>query len=367
MKEYNTAQIARDKKYMQICLELAKKGIGKVSPNPMVGCVIVKNNKIVGQGYHRYFGGAHAEIEALRRAKNKSKNATMYINLEPCVHWGKTPPCVPEIIKAGIKKVVIATKDPNPLVNGKGIRQLKVAGVKCKVETLEEEAKELNRAYIKFITKKMPYVILKSAMTLDGKIATSTGESKWITSKEARDYVHRLRSSIDAILVGVNTVLKDNPSLSIHGKGKNPKRIIIDPQLHIPLNAKIFNSTVETILITTKNIERKTNFYKKKKIRILSLPSKNGKIDFQQIMSKLAKMNIASVLIEGGGETNAYALEAGVVDEVMFFIAPKIIGGKNASTPVEGKGIVNINRAVKIKELKVHRYGRDILLCGHLG
>lgn len=385
-----------DKKYMLACLKLAKKRAGKVSPNPMVGAVIVKDGKIVGQGYHRYFGGAHAEIETLKNAGIKAKDATMYVNLEPCVHWGKTPPCIPEIIKAGIKKVVTAMKDPNPLVDGKGIEWLKVKGVKCRVGILEKEAKELNRFYIKFITKKMPYVILKTAMTLDGKIATSTGESKWITSKETRNYVHHLRSQVDAILVGKNTVIKDNPSLTTHGKGHNPLRVVIDPDLSIPVNSKIFDSLAPTLVVTKNNASTaKIRILEKKKIKILSLPctfvqddsanskngqvlpassyakvrglpTKNGKIDFKQIMRELAKMNIASVLIEGGGETNAYALKDGVVDEVLFFIAPKIIGGKNALTPVEDEGIQSLSQALKIKDWEIEKTCEDILVKGKI-
>jgi len=364
---------------MQICLELAKKGVGKVNPNPMVGCVIVKNDKIVGQGYHRYFGDAHAEIEALKRAEGEAKDATMYINLEPCCHWGKTPPCVPEIIRVGIKKVVIAMKDPNPLVNGKGIRQLKISAkggfasgeknVKLKIGVLEKEAKELNRAYIKFITKKMSYAILKSAMSLDGKIATSTGDSKWITSLQARDYARRLRKQVDAVLVGINTVTKDNPLLTTHNQSRNPLRVVVDPNLQIPLWSRILNKEAETLIFTTgnqKNKSSKMQILEKRGIKILSLPAKNGRINFKQIMQGLAKMNIASVLIEGGGETNAYALEDKVVDEVILFIAPKIIGGKDALTPVEGEGIKTLSQALRIKNLSIEKIGSDFLLKGKI-
>ncbi len=377
MKKYDAAPIAADKKYIQLCLGLAGKGKGKVSPNPLVGCVIVKNNQILGQGYHHRFGAAHAEIEALNEVGGKARGATMYINLEPCNHWGKTPPCVPEIVKAGIKKVVVAMKDPNPLVNGKGLRQLRMQGVKCEPGILEKEAKELNRFYIKFITKKIPYVILKSAMTLDGKIATVTGESKWITSSPARNYVHRLRSQVDALLVGKNTVIKDNPSLTAHREGTNPLRVVVDPDLSIPLNSKIFNSSAPTLVVTEKNVTlRKIRILEKKEIRFLFLTrtanrdssanNKNGKIDFKQIMRELARMNVASVLIEGGGETNAYALKDSVIDEMQFFIAPKIIGGKNAKTPVEGEGIPALTQALRIKDWKIERIGADLLIRGKI-
>lgn len=358
-----------DRKYMQLCLELAKRGRGKVSPNPMVGAVIVKDEKIVGKGYHHYFGDAHAEIEALKRAKGKAKDATMYINLESCCHWGRTPPCVPEIVKAGIKKVVIAMKDPNSLVNGKGVRQLKVKGVRCKVGVLEKEAKELNRTYIKFITKKMPYVILKSAMSLDGKIATPTGESKWITSLQAREYVNCLRAEVGAVLVGINTVIKDNPLLTTRNQGCNPLRVVVDPDLQIPLQNQVINKEAETLIFTTtdqKNKSSKMQILKKRGIKILSLPAKNGRINFKQIMQELAKMNIASVLIEGGGETNALALEDNVVDEVIFFIAPKIIGGRKAKTPVEGDGIKTLKQALKIIDLQIEKIGPDLLLKGKI-
>jgi len=358
-----------DKRYMELCLKLAKKGVEKASPNPMVGAVIVKDGKIVRKGYHRYFGGAHAEIKALKRAKGKANDAIMYINLEPCCHWGKTPPCVPEIIRAGIKKVVIAMKDPNPLVNGKGVKQLKVKGVRCKVGVLEKEAKELNRAYIKFITQKMPYVILKTAMSLDGKIATSTGESKWITSPVAREYVHRLRAEVDVVLVGINTIIKDNPLLTTHNQGCNPLRVVIDPDLQIPLGSRVLNKKAKTLIFTTgnqKNNSSKMQILKKGGIKILSLAAKNGRINFKQIMQELAKMNISSVLIEGGGKTNTYALEDKVVDEVMFFIAPKIIGGRDALTPVEGKGIKILSQVLRIKNLSIEKIGSDFLLKGKI-
>ncbi len=377
MKKYDAVPIVADKKYMQLCLGLAGKGKGKVSPNPLVGCVIVKNNQILGQGYHHRFGAAHAEIEALNEVGGKARGATMYVNLEPCNHWGKTPPCVPQIVKAGIKKLFVAMKDPNPLVNGKGLRQLGMQGVRYELGILEKEAKQLNRFYIKFITKKIPYVILKSAMTLDGKIATVTGESKWITSSPARNYVHRLRSQVDAILVGKNTVIKDNPSLTAHREGPNPLRVVVDPDLSIPLNSKIFNSFAPTLVVTEKNAAlRKIRILQKKEIRFLFLTrtatrdssanNENGKIDFKQIMRELARMNIASVLIEGGGETNAYALEDSVIDEMQFFIAPKIIGGRNAKTPVEGEGIPALAQALRIKDWKIERIGKDILVKGRI-
>ncbi|MFN3966130.1 MAG: bifunctional diaminohydroxyphosphoribosylaminopyrimidine deaminase/5-amino-6-(5-phosphoribosylamino)uracil reductase RibD [Endomicrobiia bacterium] len=362
-----------DEKFMQIAIDLAKKGTGKVSPNPLVGCVIVKNNKIISNGYHQYFGGPHAEILALRNLpKNLSKNSlskiTLYINLEPCCHYNKkTPPCVPEIIKSGIKKLVIAMKDPNPEVNGKGINQLKKSGIECKVGILQKEAEELNKFYIKWVTKKIPYVILKWAMSIDGKIATKTGDSKWISSQESRKYVYKLRSQVDAVLVGIKTVLKDNPYLTAHGEGRNPARIIIDPYLKIPENANVLSNEAKTIIICSKQSKERVKKILKIKpninIEFLYFKSnKEQKIEFKEILEILARKNISSILVEGGGTTNAIALESDCVDEVLVFISPKIIGGENAITPVEGNGIEKISSAPLFKYKKFIPIGNDYLL-----
>ena len=360
----------KHRKYMELVIELARKGLGKVSPNPMVGCVIVKNGVIIGKGYHCYFGGPHAEAESLKSAGERANQATMYVNLEPCCHTDKkTPPCVPKIINAGIKEVIVAMKDPNPEVSGKGIKTLRHYGIKCKVGLLQKNAEELNRAYIKWITKKMPFVILKSAVSLDGKISTRTGDSKWITSRQSREVVYRLRSQVDSVLVGANTIIKDNPSLTAHRMGRNPVRIVIDPKLKIPLSAKIFNTNLSQTILITKEQNKQSAYLKRlesRGVRLLKFLTKNGRINFKQIMYELAKDNIASVLVEGGGETNALALEDGVVDEVMFFIAPKIIGGRAAKTPVEGEGIDRISQAINFKFTEIERLGSDVLVHGKL-
>jgi len=359
-----------DEKYMKLCLELAKKGHDKVKPNPKVGCVIVKNNRILGKGYHKYFGGPHAEIYAIKEAGKKCKNAIMYVNLEPCCHENKkTPPCVPKIISSGIKKVIIGMRDPNPEVDGKGIKEIIDNGIECKTGILENESMELNKYYIKWITKKLPYVIIKSAMSIDGKIATYTGDSKWITSDKSINYVHKLRTEVDAVLIGINTIIKDNPVLTSHNKGKNPIRILIDTKLDVPMNANILNNQSETIIITAteeKN-NRKLDFLSKKNIDIIFLnKSKYGIIDFKEIMTKLFKKSIYSVLIEGGGITNAYALNSGIVDEIFIFIAPKIIGGKDAPTPVEGPGIKKLSEAIHLNKITVKSFGDDILINGKI-
>lgn len=356
----------KNKYYMSICLNLAIKGLGKVSPNPMVGAVVVKNNKIVGSGYHQHFGGLHAEVYALRQAGNKALGAILYVNLEPCSHWGKTPPCTEAIVRAGIKNVVIAMKDPNPIVSGKGIKFLKNHGIAVETRVLEHEAKELNKTYLKFITKKMPYVILKSAMSMDGKIATKNGQSKWITGELARKYVHKLRSQVDAILVGKNTVLQDNPSLTAHKTGRNPVRVIIVPDSAIKPDFKVFNNQAKTIIITKNNVKVNYNILSKNNVESIAIKDVNGKIPFKQILKRLADKGIASVLVEGGGETNALALESGVVDEIMFFIAPKIIGGRDSKTPIEGQGINKLSRHWQVKDMTVESIGQDWLVRGKI-
>ncbi len=358
-------------KYIKLAISLAKKGIGYTNPNPLVGAVIVKNGEIVGKGYHHGYGLPHAEIDALRKAKKNAAGATLYVNLEPCCFFGKTPPCTTAIIKAGIKKVVISLKDPNPRVSGKGINQLRKAGIKVKTGILTEEAKKLNEAYVKFITTKIPFVTLKTALSIDGKIATKTGDSKWITSKDTRDFSHRLRFRYDGILVGIGTVLSDNPSLDYYPPKnfkENIKRfskIIVDSSARIPLNANLFENS-KVILATTKMAPvNKLKKLEKKGVEILVL-EKNKKVDLLKLMEKLGKREISNLLIEGGGEINESSLMSGIVDKTEFFIAPKIIGGKDAKTPVEGKGIRNLKGAILLRESVCHRIGEDFLMEGYV-
>ncbi|MHB9155231.1 MAG: bifunctional diaminohydroxyphosphoribosylaminopyrimidine deaminase/5-amino-6-(5-phosphoribosylamino)uracil reductase RibD [Endomicrobiales bacterium] len=354
-----------DAVYMRKALTLARKGAGRVSPNPMVGCVIVSDGKVVGRGFHEYFGGPHAEINALAMAGEAARNATMYITLEPCDHWGKTPPCTGAIIKAGIRRVVAAIPDPNPRTAEKGFKKLASHGIIADQGILEKEAEQLNRQYASSFGDPRTHVVVKAAMSLDGKIASRTGDSKWITGEKARKYVHRLRSRMDGILVGINTVIKDDPALTSHGQGKNPVRIIIDPGLRIPLKSKVLDSSAPTVIFhAALKAKAKLEELRKKRILLIEMPARKKDINFKQVVKKLDKMSIYKILIEGGGETVSRALKAGVVDEVMFFISPKIIGGREAKTPVEGRGVSRVADALSLKDCKVIFFGRDILVTG---
>jgi len=360
--------ISKDElKLVKRAISLARKGSFRVSPNPLVGCVLVKKGEVISEGYHQYFGGPHAEVNALRKAGAKAKGSTMYVNLEPCCHYGKTPPCTEAIIKAGIKKVVIGMVDPNPLVNGKGIKELEKRRIGVRLGILERECARLNEHYIKYTTQKLPFVILKSAMSLDGKIATQSGDSKWITSASSRKYVKRLRSQVDAILVGIETVLKDDPELLSSISGKKPVRIVLDSRLRIPLNAKVLNSQAPTIIVTRRGVGKKRiATLDSRGVEILQIPKwkehpQRG-FDLKVLMKKLAQRGINSLLIEGGGKVNASALEMGLVDKVLFFIAPKIIGGRDSITPVEGNGVRKVDDAILLREIKLKRFGEDILV-----
>ena len=359
--------------YMKLALELAKKGIGRVHPNPMVGAVIVKDGKILGQGYHKKCGEGHAEVNAFKDAEEKNENvegAEMYVTLEPCSHFGKTPPCADKIIEKKISKVFIGTLDPNPLVAGRGIKKLKDAGIYVEYGILESECYKLNEVFMKYIVKKEPFVVMKTGMSLDGKIATYSGESKWITEERSREDVHNLRNELTGIMVGINTVLKDNPQLTcrVNG-GRNPIRIIVDSNLKIPMDCKIVNTAkeVETIIATTDkaNLD-KINSLEDKGVKIIVVPSKNGKVNLKELMTILGKLKIDSILLEGGGTLNFSALEEGIVDKVKIYIAPKIIGGKDSKTPIEGKGIDNLKDAFKITNLSVSTIGEDILVEGYV-
>jgi diaminohydroxyphosphoribosylaminopyrimidine deaminase/5-amino-6-(5-phosphoribosylamino)uracil reductase len=357
--------------FMNKAIALARKGSLRVSPNPLVGCVLVKEDKIISEGYHQYFGGPHAEINALRKAGIKARGSTMYVNLEPCCHYGKTPPCTDAIIKSGVKEVVVGMVDPNPLVNGKGLKELKARGIKVKLGILREQCIKLNEPYIKYMTRGLPFVVLKSAMSVDGKIATRDGDSKWITSETSREYVKKLRSQVDAIIVGTNTVLKDNPELLSSHSGKRPIRVILDSYLRIPLDARVFNSRAPTIVATRKEADReKIERLESRGIKVLKIPKwrkhPHRGLDLKYLMKELAKRGITSVFIEGGGKVNASLLEMGLVDKILFFIAPKIIGGENAITPVEGEGVNKAEEAIELKHIKVRRFGKDILFEGYI-
>lgn len=359
-----------DNYYMEVALNLAKKGVGKVNPNPLVGAVIVKEGRIIGQGYHEKYGEAHAEVNAFKDAKEDVKGATMYVTLEPCSHYGKTPPCVERIIENKISRVVIGMVDPNPLVAGKGIKKLQEVGIDITVGVLESRCKSVNEVFIKYITKKKPFVVLKTAMSLDGKISTASGDSKWITEKEARENVHKLRNELTAIMVGINTVIIDNPELTCRiPKGRNPIRIIVDSNLRIPYDSKIVETAkkFKTIIATTEKATKdKIHKLEALGIMVIETKAKNGKVDLKDLMTKLGEQNIDSILLEGGGTLNYSALESGVVDKVLVYIAPKIIGGTKSKTPVGGSGISNLKDAFKVRDLSISSIGKDILLQGYI-
>jgi diaminohydroxyphosphoribosylaminopyrimidine deaminase/5-amino-6-(5-phosphoribosylamino)uracil reductase len=358
--------------YMRRALRLASKAKSTTSPNPMVGAVLVKKNRIVSEDYHKKAGMPHAEALAIKKAGEDARDCTLYVNLEPCCHTEKrTPPCTKEIISAGIKEVVVGMIDPNPKVSGKGIAELQKAGIYVKTGVLESEARRLNEAYIKYITQGEPFVIMKIAMTIDGKIATPEGKSRWITSEESRKMVHRLRSSVDSILTAIGTVKADDPELTARIKrGKNPVRIIIDPDLEIPLDSKVIQVPPKTIIVTKKfhnlqsNNEEKIKLLLNRGIEIIEYEGE--KADLLWLMKRLGEKEITSVLIEAGSSFNANALEQKIVDKIMFFIAPKIIGGKESFPAVGGRTFKKLEEAYRLKDIKIKRVGEDILIEGYI-
>lgn len=356
-----------DEKYMRRALELAAKGRGNTSPNPMVGCVIVKNGVIIGEGYHQKYSGPHAERNALASCVESPKGAEMYVTLEPCCHFGKTPPCVDAVIESGIGKVYIGSLDPNPKVSGKGAEKLRNFGIEVVCGLLEDLCLELNKIFMHYISYNDPYVMLKYAMTADGKIATVTGKSKWITGETAREDTHRDRNAYSAILVGVNTVIADNSELTCRTEGgRNPIRIVCDSNLHTPLESKVVVTAKQTptIIGTCVGDEHMTEPYVKAGCQIINVPGRDGKVDLKLLMKKLAELEIDSVIIEGGGEIAWSALSSGIVDYIKYYIAPKIFGGADAKTPVGGKGVDKPSNAFGIKNPKISRLGSDFLIEG---
>jgi len=359
-----------NEKYMRMALELAKKGEGRVSPNPMVGAVIVKDNKIIAKGYHKEYGKDHAEIDAFKNATEDVTGATMYVTLEPCSHYGKTPPCADEIVEKKISRVVIGSLDPNPLVSGNGIKKITDAGIEVTVGILDTECKILNEVFMNYILEEKPFVVMKSAMSLDGKIATYSGESKWISGEESRKNVHTLRNKLSAIMVGVETVIKDNPELTCRAEnGRNPIRIVVDSNLRIPIESKLVESArdTKTIVATTKRANKeKELLLKEKGVIVLITEEINTRVDLLDLMKKLGEMKIDSILLEGGGTLNFSALSQGIVDKVQVYIAPMIIGGEKSKTIVSGIGVEFLKDAFKLRDLKTSMVGQDILIEGYV-
>ena len=360
----------QDIEYMQRAIELARRGSGFVNPNPMVGCVVVKDDAVIAEGYHEYYGGFHAERNALMNCKSDCNGATLYVTLKPCCHHGKTPPCTDIIIEKGIKKVVVGLLDPNPLVNRKGVEILENAGIEVVTGVEEESIKELNKVFLKYIKTKRPYVLLKTAMTLDGKIASYTGDSKWITNEKSRKLVHELRSEMMGIVAGIGTVKTDDPMLNCRLEVQRPNihqpiRIIVDTKASISLESQIVKTSDEykTILVHTKsasldNIEKLHSL----NVETLICEEKDNHVDINDMMIKLGQKGIDSLLLEGGSCLNAAFLQAGCVDEVYAFIAPKIIGGEHSKSPIGGKGIELMKDAITFDTVEIEQIENDILI-----
>jgi diaminohydroxyphosphoribosylaminopyrimidine deaminase/5-amino-6-(5-phosphoribosylamino)uracil reductase len=356
-----------DNHFMREAIHLARKGIGKTSPNPIVGAVIVRNGEIIGRGYHKKYGDWHAEINAIKDTNGNVKGTTLYITLEPCCHYGKTPPCVETLIKERIGRVVVGTLDPNPRVNGKGIKTLRSKGIKVDVGILEDECRELNEHYFKFIKSGIPYVTVKYAQTLDGRIATKTGNSQWISSEALRAYVHRLRAVNDCIMVGVGTVIADDPQLTVrYVKGRNPLRVIVDSKLRIPLKSSVLkgnNSHLTTIATTSKAPSRKVTAVKNLGAEVLVVKKdKNGRVSLRDLLRELGKKGIASVMVEGGSDIITSLLKANLVDKMIILTAPKIMG--KGLEAIGDLGVCKVKDAIKFSSFRTMRKGDDFVFVG---
>ncbi|MEW6523616.1 MAG: bifunctional diaminohydroxyphosphoribosylaminopyrimidine deaminase/5-amino-6-(5-phosphoribosylamino)uracil reductase RibD [Bacillota bacterium] len=355
-----------DEWFMQMALDLAREGLGHTSPNPMVGAVLVKDGIVIGTGYHARAGEPHAELNAIRNVKVDPAGSTLYVTLEPCSHHGKTPPCTRAIVAAGIREVVAAMEDPNPLISGRGFEELRQQGLEVRTGVLEHQARRLNEVFVKYITTRIPFSVLKAAVSLDGKIATRTGQSKWITGEEARQAARRLRGVYDAVLVGVNTVLADDPLLTARTSGsREPARVILDSSARTPPSARVLGQPGCTLIAVTDQAWRD-------KIReledagaevlVLARDSSGTGVDLRHLMSELAARNITSVLVEGGSRVHGSMLAEGLVDKVVWFVAPLIIGGHTAPGAVGGKGPAHLQEALRLRELVITRYGEDLCI-----
>lgn len=359
-----------DTTFMTAALRLAARGRGFTSPNPMVGAVVVADGRVVGRGYHRRAGGPHAEVIALRQAGRRARGATLYVSLEPCSHNRKrTPPCVPLILRFGVRRVVVAMRDPNARVNGRGIRALKAAGLKVEVGCLSEAAERLNAAYCRWQRTGRPLVILKAGMTLDGKVATRRGESQWITGDRARRHAHRLRGQVDAIMVGIGTVKADDPQLTarLPGQVRQPVRVVVDSRADIPLRAKLLSPKLRggtLVAITDRAPVRRRERLRSLGVNVLVLKSRQGRVPLDSLLDILGRLRITSLLIEGGSELNAAAVREGLVDRVAFYVAPRLLGGQDAKGVIGGRSPDRLVHATTLTDVSVQRIGADLLIEG---
>ncbi|MFC4767298.1 bifunctional diaminohydroxyphosphoribosylaminopyrimidine deaminase/5-amino-6-(5-phosphoribosylamino)uracil reductase RibD [Effusibacillus consociatus] len=356
-----------DQEYMQLALEIASAPNGRTWPNPMVGAVVVNEGRIVGMGAHLKAGEPHAEVHALNMAGGAARGGTIYVTLEPCSHHGRTPPCADRVIESGVSRVVIAMLDPNPLVAGRGADRIRRAGIKVEIGVLEEESRRMNQVWITSITRQRPFVWMKAAMTLDGKIATGTGDSKWITSEAARHEVHRMRDLTDAILVGIGTVLADDPYLTtrLPEGGRNPVRVILDSRLRVPETAHVLDQAAPTIVACGQDADPdKINRLRNRGIEIVTVRLQDGKVDLNELMNELHKRQITLLLVEGGGEVHGAFLEAQLIDKVTMFVAPKLIGGTGPS-PIGGSGFSRMGDAVELQNMSVEMFGSDLSITGY--
>jgi len=360
----------QQEEYMQQALALAAYATGRTSPNPLVGAVVVKDGRVVGQGWHRKAGTEHAEVHALRQAGELAKGATVYVTLEPCSHYGRTGPCSKALIEAGVKQVVIAMRDPNPLVAGKGIKMLEDAGIEVSIGVLEGAAKKLNEVFLKWIMTKQPFVVMKTAMTLDGKIATAAGKNQWISNAASRKRVHELRDIYDGILVGIGTVLADDPSLTVRlpdGSGKNPLRIIVDSKARTPLTAKVVcDGEAKTLIAVTALAPPDRVAALQAAGAEVLIVNEGRQVDLQRLLADLGRRNITGVFVEGGATINYSLLQNQLVDKVYSFIAPKMVGGRTAPTPVGGDGVAELSEAFSLQAIETELLAGDILVSGYI-
>lgn len=370
MNRKNGDFLSYDEKYMRLAMQLAGNAIGRTSPNPLVGAVIVKDNRVVGCGWHRKAGTPHAEVHALNQAGELAQGADVYVTLEPCAHYGKTPPCAKALVEAKVKNVYGGLLDVNPKVAGKGFKILEDAGIHVEYGFLQDELRKQNEVFFKWIEHKKPFVVLKAAMTLDGKIATATGQSKWITNETSRAYGYKLRDIYDGIMVGINTVIEDNPMLTARvDGGKNPIRIVVDSSLKIDINANVVqDKSAKTIIATTDKADKdKILKLQAQDVDVIVVDKdKNDKVDIEKLLDILGQQNICSILVEGGATLSGSFVAKKLVDKVYFFIAPKIVGGKEAKTPVAGTGILNLQEALALKDIQIEKLEEDVLIIGRV-